>query len=179
MEHEHTPLVKSHHWSEFPPGTPLFESLVIFENYPSTPQGMPFLVTETYANVEINLIRELIAFEKTNLPLALAAQLEKNLSLILAFDHQHYTPETIAKLGAHLTTILHLIVDSPVGTRIDGIMGVPEEDTRKMMTWNQKAVTDRKGFGFAHKAFEAMAEEQPDAVALVFAVSLFFETPNR
>ncbi|HLM46885.1 MAG TPA: condensation domain-containing protein, partial [Myxococcaceae bacterium] len=33
-QHEHAPLVKVQRWSEVPSGTPLFESLVIFENYP-------------------------------------------------------------------------------------------------------------------------------------------------
>ena len=33
-QHEHSPLVKVQRWSEVPAGTPLFESLVVFENYP-------------------------------------------------------------------------------------------------------------------------------------------------
>ncbi|HKH49293.1 MAG TPA: condensation domain-containing protein, partial [Thermoanaerobaculia bacterium] len=32
--HEHTPLASIARWSELPPGLPLFESLLVFENYP-------------------------------------------------------------------------------------------------------------------------------------------------
>ena len=34
-EHEQVPLVAVQRWSELPPGTPLFDSIVVFENYPA------------------------------------------------------------------------------------------------------------------------------------------------
>ena len=33
-QYEHSPLVEVAKWSEMPRGTPLFESLLVFENYP-------------------------------------------------------------------------------------------------------------------------------------------------
>jgi len=33
-EYEYSPLVQVHGWSEVPRGVPLFESIVVFENYP-------------------------------------------------------------------------------------------------------------------------------------------------
>eukprot|EP01127_Copromyxa_protea_P009857 TRINITY_DN2356_c0_g1_i1.p1 TRINITY_DN2356_c0_g1~~TRINITY_DN2356_c0_g1_i1.p1 ORF type:complete len:1812 (-),score=392.14 TRINITY_DN2356_c0_g1_i1:133-5568(-) len=156
VEFEHTPLVKTHGWSEFPPGTPLFETIVIFENYPTSPE-------------DTNLIREMEAFEKTNMSLGLAAQLvDKSLNLILAYNQQKYGLQTITKLGTHLSSLIRLIVESPKGTRIDGVMKIQDEDSKKMMKWNRDAVTDRKGLDLIHKEFEKRAEEFPDSIAIVF-----------
>ena len=35
-QYEHSPLVDVQGWSEVPRGTPLFETIVVFENYPSS-----------------------------------------------------------------------------------------------------------------------------------------------
>ncbi len=40
-ELEHTPLVSVQGWSAIPRGTPLFESLVVFENFPIDPLAAP------------------------------------------------------------------------------------------------------------------------------------------
>lgn len=39
VEFEHTPLTKIHSWSEIPHGASLFDSIVVYENYPSSPEG--------------------------------------------------------------------------------------------------------------------------------------------
>lgn len=121
MEFEHTPLTKIHSWSEVPHGMPLFESIVVFENYPSSPE-------------DTNLIREMEAFEKTNLPLALAAQLQdRALSFVLAFDQQQYSKRTVEGLGAHLSTLFDILVSATADTCIDEILQITEEVKKKAL----------------------------------------------
>ena len=59
---EPTPLARIQAWSEVPPGTPLFSTLVVFENYPSVP-----LVPQGGLT-----LGELRFRERTNYPLTLS-----------------------------------------------------------------------------------------------------------
>jgi hypothetical protein len=41
QELEHSPLAQIQRWSEVPAGSPLFETLYVFENYPDAPSRAP------------------------------------------------------------------------------------------------------------------------------------------
>jgi len=156
---EYTPLVKSHSWSEFPPGTPMFNSIVIFENYPSSPEGT-------------NLMRETEAFEKTNLPLGLACQVaDKCLNFILAFSKQLYSLDVVEKLGQHVSLFVDLLTNSPPGTNLDEIIVLPDEDAETLNSWNRRAVAPCT-CSYLHKEIENQAEKFPDSIALVYQEQL-------
>lgn len=81
--------------------------------------------------LDTNLITEMEAWEKTNLPLTLAAQLiDGKLGLGLAFNQQKYSADTVATIGTHLKILFDLIVQSPVGTSVDEVIQVSEERTK-------------------------------------------------
>ena len=60
-QHEHSPLVDVQHWSDVPRGTPLFESILVFENYP---------VDATVSRGSSVKVRDVQMAEQTNLPLS-------------------------------------------------------------------------------------------------------------
>ena len=69
-QYEYSPLAQVQGWSELARGTPLFESLLVFENYPIS------TVTETGADATAlpNLrVQALRALEQANYPLILVA----------------------------------------------------------------------------------------------------------
>ncbi len=63
-QYQNTPLADIQRWSEIPRGTPLFESLLVFENYPA---GDPFEAVDR--SLRIDGVQVL---EQTNYPLTLA-----------------------------------------------------------------------------------------------------------
>ena len=72
-EHEHAPLVEVQRWSDVPRGTPLFETLVVFENYPveeALRQGSRGLTVD-----------DARTFERSNYPLTLLAVFRRALVL--------------------------------------------------------------------------------------------------
>ncbi|MEO7330850.1 MAG: condensation domain-containing protein, partial [Minicystis sp.] len=77
-DHEQTPLIEVQGWSGVPRGTPLFESIVVFENYPvdaSLRQGTGRLAVD-----------ELWSSSRAIYPLSVVATLHHTLSLRIDFD---------------------------------------------------------------------------------------------
>src|SRR5205823_4533344 len=77
-DYEHTPLVDIQRWSEVSPGSPLFESLVVF-----TPREIGAALREQGGEWLNRAIRFL---EQTNYPLTLFAYNESELLLKLAYN---------------------------------------------------------------------------------------------
>lgn len=97
-EFDYTPLSSIQAWSELPPGTPLFESIVVFENYPVAFSGLH----ETGVRV-----REIDVREQSNYPLALLALPEgEQLVFLLVHDCRVFPGETVARIAAYLETVL-------------------------------------------------------------------------
>ncbi|MGH3612359.1 MAG: condensation domain-containing protein, partial [Pseudonocardia sp.] len=95
--------------SDVPGGVNLFDSIVVFENYP---------VNDEAAAVHGLHLRELDALETTNYPLTLAVTPDQQLSLQLGYDHDLFDPETIQRMAQRLQMLLAGIAedaDRPVG----------------------------------------------------------------
>src|SRR5258708_1793485 len=79
LEHQYAPLSEVQRWSEVPAGTPLFDSIVAFENYPVELSAM------TAASQTIR-IADVQAVERTNYPLTLQVAVGQTLWLKLIYD---------------------------------------------------------------------------------------------
>jgi non-ribosomal peptide synthetase component F len=91
-------------WSDLPPATNLFNSAVVFENYPFNE------ATITDNNLHI---REIQAVDTTNFPLALSAHLDKQLRFALAYDPTLFDVTTAQRMIRHLLMLLQGIVAKP------------------------------------------------------------------
>ncbi|HEY0739403.1 MAG TPA: condensation domain-containing protein, partial [Herpetosiphonaceae bacterium] len=106
-QYEYSPLVQVQSWSEIPRGQSLFESLVVFENYPTaTSQSQP----GNRRSLEISSQRSL---ERGNYPLNLTATTADGLGLRITYDRRRFTAGTIGRLVGHLQTILAAIAAAP------------------------------------------------------------------
>ena len=76
------PLTQVQGWSEVPRGLPLFESLLVFENYP-----VDSSLGKSAGGVEIRGLR---TFQRTNYPLAFVAVPGEILSLRLGYDRRRF-----------------------------------------------------------------------------------------
>ncbi|HEY9871799.1 MAG TPA: amino acid adenylation domain-containing protein [Candidatus Obscuribacterales bacterium] len=156
-QYEYAPLVEIQKWSEVPRGLPLFESLVVFENYP-----LESSLQEGLQNLEIKNIR---AFEKTNYPLTVIAAPGTELSLKILYDTQRFDADAIARMLGHFQTLLESMVASCHQTLSQLPMLTAAERQQILAEFNQNSKS--KTAFCIHQLFEAQAERTPDAVAFI------------
>ncbi|SDM61226.1 non-ribosomal peptide synthetase [Allokutzneria albata] len=94
---EHVSLTQMQAWSGVPGGQALFDSLLVFENYP---------IDDEAASAHGLRLRELRAVETTNFPLSATVYPGKQLAFVLGFDPKLFDASTISGLGEDLRTLL-------------------------------------------------------------------------
>ncbi|WP_437334473.1 amino acid adenylation domain-containing protein [Sorangium sp. So ce394] len=157
--HEHTPLAEARAFSEIPAGQPLFESLLVVENYPRDPrvqQGLPGLG-----------VRDVAFEDQTNYPLTLTVLPGQQLTLRLSYDRRRFDDAGASRLLGLVEAALRQIVGRPEARVGDLPLLGDLESGRAVAGWN---ATER---GYpedlrVHELFEAQAERTPDATAVIF-----------
>jgi natural product biosynthesis luciferase-like monooxygenase protein len=158
-EFQYTPLVNLHKWSGLPAGTPLFDSIVVFDR--------AWLQAELHALGEPWTRREFPApVERTNYPLTLFAYGEPELWLRVTYDRDRLGDPAASRLLGHLNTLLAGMVDDPLRALASMPMVTDEERRTLLIEWNDTATAYPRA-DCVHQQFEAQARRTPDAVALV------------
>ncbi|MEH2367576.1 amino acid adenylation domain-containing protein [Nostoc sp.] len=151
------PLVEIQAISEIPQELPLFESIVVFENYPhdtslSNPGG----------SIQITKRR---VIEQTNYPLTVIAVPGQELSLRILYDGSRFDAETINRMMGHLVTFLEGMVTN-IEQTVTEISMLTTTEQRQILVWNDTQID------YPHKCiaqlFEEQVERTPDAVAVSF-----------
>ncbi|HEX4499520.1 MAG TPA: amino acid adenylation domain-containing protein [Thermoanaerobaculia bacterium] len=102
---EYSPLVEVQGWSEVPRGRPLFDSLLVFENYP---------VDRSLAESPLSVrIRDIHSADRTSFPLSLLALPTEELILRLKYDVDRFEPAMITETLQQLAGLCRQIVRSP------------------------------------------------------------------
>ena len=159
-QYEHTPLAKIQQWSEIPTGLPLFESLVVFENYE--------------LNAELRRQggkwnnREFTLLDQPNYPLTLAVYAESELSLKINYDCRRFDDDTIYRILRHLETLLQGFIAHSQQCLSDLPLLTPAETHQQLEIWNQTQ-TEYPREKCLHELFEEQAEQTPDAVSVIYA----------
>jgi amino acid adenylation domain-containing protein len=158
-EHENSPLVEIQGWSDVPRGTPLFESIVMFDNYD--------LYTRLQSKGESWRKREFRLFEKTGFPITIYGYAESELLLKIAYDSGHFDNVAIRRILGHMNSLLESIVnDSARPLSLLPIL-TDAERHQLLVEWNATAV-DYPRDACLHELFESQVERTPDKVAVVF-----------
>ncbi len=105
-QYEHSPLASIHKWSELPPHLPLFESIVVFQNYPVAPA----LERET---TDLQLTNVQAAVSRNNYPLTLRVRANTAWTMQLLYNCDRFESATITKIFHQLETLLNQIVAQP------------------------------------------------------------------
>jgi amino acid adenylation domain-containing protein len=156
-EFEHTPLIKIKEWSDVPPGTPLFNSVLVFEDY-----QMNKRLRALGGNWDK---RDVKLLEQTDYPLTVAAYAELDLLLKIEYDRHRFDQATIERLLGHLGTILEGLaknLDRPVG---EVPFLTPAERHQLLVDWNRRP--PRQNHKTISELFERQVERTPENVALV------------
>ncbi|HEY0607136.1 MAG TPA: amino acid adenylation domain-containing protein [Herpetosiphonaceae bacterium] len=157
--YEYSALVDVQGWSDVPRGMALFESIVVFENYP---------IDASVRNLGGDLKIEAVEFaEKTNFPLTIAVQPGAELSIELDYAISHFDDATIRRMLDHWLTLLTAIAADP-NRRLYELPVMPEAERQLVVAeWNAPSVAAPEEIGL-HQLIEAQAARTPDAIAVVF-----------
>ena len=101
IKYQHVSLLKIQDLSEASSGLPLFESVVVFEDFPHN------IFCE---NLELEVIRLLTL---ANYPLTLIVKSDLRLSLRVVYNRKRFNPDVICRMLGHLETVLESISINP------------------------------------------------------------------
>jgi amino acid adenylation domain-containing protein len=158
-QYAYSPLVDIQGWSEVPRGTPLFESILVFENYPVDESLLAATSHLTLSQVE--------SFEQSNYPLGLICAPGQQLSLKISYDVSRFEAATIARLLEHLQKLLAGIITHPEQRITELPLLTEAEQHQLLIEWNDTQATYPQE-KCIHQLFEAQVEKTPDAIAVVF-----------
>lgn len=157
LQHQATPLPKIHAWSEVPRGTSLFQSLVVFENYP-----LDAAVRQPDSGAQMSL--ETI-FESTNYPVTLIGAPGDNLSFRMLYDGARLGADAAERLLAHYTTLLAGIGLDP-RCRIRDLPLLPPAEAHRLLAEWAHCRADWPSGQTVHGIFHEQAVTSPEAIAV-------------
>lgn len=158
-QYEFSPLVEVQAQSAVPRDMPLFNSLLVFENYP---------VDETMKQQESALkITNVQAHERTNYPLTLVTAPGKQMMLTAAYETGKFHSKTIHRLFGHMQTLLLALVHNPQqNPTAIALLGMEEKEL-VLNKWN-KTEGPYEFNSTIHAQFEANVLLNPNNTALYF-----------
>ncbi|MEH2062640.1 MAG: amino acid adenylation domain-containing protein [Nostoc sp.] len=140
-------------------GTSLFESIVVFENYP-----VDTAVVQSNGSFSLSNVR---AIEQTNYPLTVLAASGEQFLLKVSYDASRFEYGTISRMLGHFVTMLSAIVANPQQHLGQLPLLTAWEQRQLLVEWNDTQVDYPQDLCI-HQLFEEQVERTPDAVAVVF-----------
>ncbi|MEL6468395.1 MAG: amino acid adenylation domain-containing protein [Cyanobacteria bacterium J06623_4] len=154
--YEYTPLVEVQSVSDVPRQSPLFESVIVFENYPIEP-------AQDLAG--LNLLDVSIT-EQTHYSLTLFAVATRALSFKLIYDAQRFSEDAIAHLLSHLHTTLANIINGPQQS-LGALSILPSSERERLLKFG-KGPTVARSHTTAQTMIAHQATQNPNATAVIF-----------
>ncbi|MEG4054805.1 amino acid adenylation domain-containing protein [Microcoleus sp. Pol7_B2] len=157
-QYEYSPLVEVQRWSEVPRRLPLFDTLVVFENYP-----LESSLQKRVQNLEIESV---LSFEKTNYALTLMVVPGEELALKIGYSSNRFEDAAIARMLGHLQTLLEGMSANPERQLSELPLLSAAERQQLLVQWNDTQADYPKNASI-HELFAAQTERTPDAVAAI------------
>ncbi len=157
-EHEHAPLARVQRWSDVPAGEPLFDTLLVFENYP---------FENALAGRGDRDLRVLPrgASERTHYPLALGITPGPELLVRADYDSGRFDAEAVERLLRHFVRLLGQAVGEP-SQRVGALELIDAAEREQVLArWN--ATSRPRPAGPVHRLVSAQAARTPGAPAVL------------
>jgi len=106
QQYEYCSLLDIQSWGEISRGTPLFETILVFEN-------LPVNIDSKTANSNLKVQSDRSYGSATGYPLTLLAMPGNRFALQLVYDRAWFHSETVARMLIHLQTVLEQLVADP------------------------------------------------------------------
>ena len=158
-QYEYTPLITVQSWSAIPGGTPLFESILVFENHPvSEIQGV---VAGALRTTKARMI------EKPGAPLVLMVLPGESLSLEARYDRGHLAPAAVGRLLDHFANLLCDVAEAEAGCRLGDLSPLGEAERHAILVeWNPPRSFRRQDPLCLDELIAEQVERSPEAVAV-------------
>ncbi|MET0399993.1 MAG: condensation domain-containing protein, partial [Longimicrobiaceae bacterium] len=156
--YEYSPLSEVQRWSGVPAGTPLFESIVAFENHP---------VAEMEGSTDRGfLVAGWTRSGTAHYPITLVVMPGERTSLQLEYDGGRVAAEAAERMVDHLEAVLEAIVADPARrlSELSLLRGAERVQLLEEWTDTARPYPDL----CLHELVAAQSARTPDAVALVF-----------
>ncbi|MGE7955443.1 non-ribosomal peptide synthase/polyketide synthase [Pseudomonas sp. NPDC089530] len=156
-EYEHVPLYDIQGWAG-QQGTALFDSLLVFENFPvaealkgGAPAGLSFGALHNH--------------ERTHYPLTLGIELGAGLRLEFSHDRARFSEIQVAQLGANLLHLLEQMVSQPQAA-LGELRLLDAAGHGALLALSQPVALQLHSEQLVHQRFAAQAAATPEALAL-------------
>ena len=153
---DYSPLVQVQSWSEIPRGLPLFDSLLVFENYP---------ITGPSPESRAQKIEQGRMLERVNYPLTMMIDPGSELLLKVLYDSGRFHLQAISQMTEHYVRILESIVANADQHLWELPMLSSAEYQRLVREWNETRVV-HGAEETIHELFEKQVRRTPAAIAV-------------
>ncbi|MGI8546381.1 MAG: amino acid adenylation domain-containing protein [Gemmatimonadaceae bacterium] len=158
--YEHTSLARAQACAEVPAGSPLFETIVVFEH--ENTDTVLRRLGGAWAHRRIRI------YQRANVPLLLSVYGGDELILQLDYDRARVGYATAMRVLRHLATVLEGMAAGGARQHIGDLRWLPEAERRQVVEgWNATDVA-YPAEGCVPELVEAQVARTPDAVAVVY-----------
>lgn len=144
--------------SNIPAKMPLFESILVLENYPTATSK-----SSIQKALEVSNIR---CFERTNYPLTIVINPERELAGRIIYDTNRFAADAIARLIGHFQTLLTEIATNPQ-QNLSQFSLLTKAEQEEIVKAESTATTEYE-YKCVHQLFAEQVEKTPDTIALVY-----------
>ncbi|MBU2709127.1 non-ribosomal peptide synthase/polyketide synthase, partial [Zooshikella marina] len=156
-------LVDIQKWCDVSSGQALFESIMVFENYP-----IDASLSDSSDLSEPMLVEEVTSVEQTNYPLSLLVIPEEQITFQVSYQPTRFTEQIISNLVMHLNNLLVAMTSVDSDCLISQLEILTDAEIHQQLyRFNQTDVSFPHEVCI-HQLFEAQAIKSPDATAIVF-----------
>jgi amino acid adenylation domain-containing protein len=162
-QHAYVPLADIQKWSGIAPAQPLFQRLLVFENYPLSIAGQRMGGDTAALTVD-----EVSSFERTSYALNLLVVPKSEMSLTFVYDRRWYAADAIQRMAGHIRAVLRAMIARPEQRLGEISLLTAAERHQTVLEWNDTAWSAPTA-GLVHQFIEQQVARTPDSTALVFS----------
>jgi amino acid adenylation domain-containing protein/non-ribosomal peptide synthase protein (TIGR01720 family) len=157
-EFEHTPLVKIQGWTEVPRDRSLFETLLVFENYP---------IDEALSGALGSLrVEEAHSHERTHYPATMIVAPSEEITLLMLHDRARLPDELADRWLAYFRTLLERLAEGP-DVALGNVDGLADNERAPLMVWGQETGMDHDLSATLPSLWVDQVARTPDSVAVI------------
>jgi amino acid adenylation domain-containing protein len=158
-QYNYFPLAEIQQISDILPGMPLFESLLVFENYPVDSRKQ-----DTQKTLEIS---HLSCFERTNYPLTIVINPGSILGGRFVYDTSCFDELTITRIIGSFQTLLTRFSEN-LEQNISQISLLSAEEEQELILLENHQNPENINYQCLHVLFEEQVQKTPDLIAVVY-----------
>ncbi|ARI83905.1 non-ribosomal peptide synthetase [Microcystis aeruginosa] len=159
-QYSYSSLAEIQTWSEIPGGASLFDSIVVFENYPVDATAVLGNDSFCLENIQVS--------QQTNYPLTLIVLPGEQLQVRISYDANRFDDGTITRLLGHFQTLLEGIIANPEA-QVSQLPLLTEFEKNQLLMDGHDPQSDYSVTKCLHQLFEEQVKRTPDAVAVVYS----------